>query len=217
MPVKIVDEIMRAKYISFDVYGTLLLRKVTAPDEVFKLTGEFFFDKSEKVNEFYRLRKKIEKSLKKNSRGEIKLVEIYQEIKKKFPSEADEMMKIEIKIESDVAFANLFIKRIFQFCCEHNKKILIVSDMYLCKEFINEILFKNGYTGFHDLIVSSEWGSTKSSGKLWDDIIKHFLIEKRELIHFGDSLKGDFIKPMRRGINVALYRGNGKLYYVPGK
>jgi predicted HAD superfamily hydrolase len=73
--------------------------------------------------------------------------------------------------------------------------------MYLPKEFIEKVLAKNGYTGYSRLYLSSDTFTTKSTGKMYEQVVKELKIEPSEMVHIGDNYESDICVPKNLGIN----------------
>ena len=183
--------------ISFDVFDTLLIRKVAEPHDVFKIMEYKLEDKG-----FAQRRINAEaEARKKTCREEVTLLEIYAE------GQIDpNLMSIEMDIEKEVLCLNPNIKPLFDYCKEKKRRIFIISDMYLPTEFIKGILNREGYTGWEQLYVSSKYGLTKGSGSLFEKFLKENNLNGCDVFHIGDSPWSDAKKPLEKGIKSYLYQ-----------
>lgn len=212
----IIKKIERYKCVSFDVYDTLLKRDVGKPDDIFNiLSARFGYD-------FVKLRKNSESNLKRRSKQEITLKEIYTNMvgeKIELNNEceiitndiADALMNLELQIEKEYTTQNYEIKKVYDWCVDNRKKILIISDMYLPESFIREVLKSNGYTTYKNIYVSCEYGKTKATKELYKIVMENENICSSDLIHIGDSKIGDWLSAKRCGIstvNIARYKKN---------
>ena len=79
--------------------------------------------------------------------------------------------------------------------------------MYLDRATIESILQNCGYdlTGVN-VYVSSEYGKTKRSETLFKEVMKTEWVEGRDVLHIGDNLISDFLRPRQCGIKSFLYR-----------
>ena len=154
---KVIDD---CDVISFDIFDTLLLRPYYEPHDVFRHL--------ERLNDapgFYESRKNAEAVARQvySEKEDICFSQIYEFIEDKYKS----LKEKELDLESKILFQNQFMKEIYDYCLEKGKKVIIVSDMYLSKDFLENVLKRNGYTGFEKLFVSSEFGKMKYSGNLF--------------------------------------------------
>lgn len=83
------------------------------------------------------------------------------------------------------------------------KKIIIVSDMYLDKVFIERLLANIGIDSYDELFVSSEYRKTKYSGQIWEEVRRK--VGLGSILHIGDNLHADVNKPKRYGIDTFHY------------
>ena len=184
--------------VSFDVFDTLVFRKTGTPTDVFKLieaeTGKAGFAKRRELAE----RHAREEKFKISGSYEVTIEEIYRSPQLR----SDELIDDEIKKETDVCYANPFMHEIYKQLRKSNKRIIAISDMYLRKEQINKILTSCGYEHFDNIYVSSEYGISKSNGKL-------FIAAKSDnhgkLIHIGDNYIADVIMGKNKGIKTVYY------------
>ena len=61
---------------------------------------------------------------------------------------------------------------LYKFAKDNHKKIIITSDMYLPKDFLEKVLQQNGYDEIDKIYVSSEYKKTKATGTLYQQILK---------------------------------------------
>ncbi|MDE6407075.1 MAG: HAD-IA family hydrolase, partial [Anaeroplasmataceae bacterium] len=85
-----------------------------------------------------------------------------------------------------------------------NKTVIIISDMYFSKDFLKQLLNKCGIEGYDELFVSSELKKSKHTGEIFQAIKK--LYPHQKILHIGDSLRGDYIKPKLKGIKAVHYK-----------
>lgn len=206
--VEILDHILKddIKIVSFDVFDTLLLRPCLTPTKIFDLVEK----KANTDNNFHFARQIAEANARKNKPyyiDDISIDHIYNEYKKITGctrDEANNFMKLELQIEKDLLYPRKSVNLIFAAAKKANKKIIITSDMYLPKEFLESVLEKNGITGYDKLYVSSEEKMTKQTGRLFEKIVNEYAllgISASEIVHIGDNLKTDFYMPKRYGIS----------------
>lgn len=85
---------------------------------------------------------------------------------------------------------------------EKNKRIFLLSDFFIGKEFINNLFERRGILNlFDDIYVSSDLRMTKSDGNIYS-IIK----DKKHSIMIGDNKSSDFIMPNSLGIDSYLIK-----------
>lgn len=186
--------------ISFDVFDTLIKRDILNPTDLFKII-ETRFNKisSTKLEDFFSKRQSAEQKARNlASSTEVTLDDIYQCLEIK--DEIKEQVKaIELETEMEYCRANTPVIEFLNVCRENNKKVIAVSDMYLTQKQISDILAKNQIK-VDKIFVSSEYKKNKISSTLFDCVLKEMQINRHQIIHVGDSIKADFLGPLKRGI-----------------
>ena len=188
----------KAEVISFDIFDTLVKRNVPNPNEIFNIVEK-------KAGLFGFAKKRIEAahSAKYNAvNGEVTYDEIYAQIDGISDEQRNELKQLELDIEKKYLQANWEMKEIYDWCVNHHKKIIAVSDMYLPARKLNELLVENGFYIEH-IFVSCEEHASKRSGKLFDIVSKK--INTKNVLHIGDSWKGDFYTPIISGWKAVHY------------
>ena len=177
--------------VSFDIFDTLLKRDVYKPADVFRLVQSEYQKRYTKPVSFKTPRIEAEYITRKKSRyAEVTLDEIYDEL----DCEDKETLKLlETEIESKVLHCNYDIKPVYDFCIAQGKDVYIISDMYLPKAFLEEILKREGYEGYRDLILSADYRKTKRSGELYKVLLEAHGLNNKDLIHIGDSRYADYV------------------------
>ncbi|MEQ8225489.1 MAG: HAD-IA family hydrolase, partial [Candidatus Eremiobacterota bacterium] len=203
---KLITLINKAKYISFDIFDTAILRRILYPEDLFDLISfkipEFkdFDFKDMRIKSECIARKNISE-LNKNS--DITLYDIYKNIQVITDSDdiiIEKIKTLEIETELDVCRQNEYIHNIYTYCLEKKKKIIFASDMYLPYNTIEKILVDNGYKEFHRLFLSSHHNLTKTSGELFNLIIKELACKPEEILHIGDNYRSDVINSWKKGL-----------------
>ena len=198
IPTQLKLAIDRHKIITFDVFDTLLIRRVSEPHDVFRL-----MEYNLNINNFTERRIQAEQEARKTScTEEVTLFDIYN----KDPILTKEIMRRELETEASVLCVNPPIKNIFDYCLLTNRRIFIISDMYLPKSFIESILKREGYNGWEDLFVSCEEGRTKGTGNLFRKIINDRKLPVDSVLHIGDNPWSDAFKPIECNIKSFLYQ-----------
>lgn len=197
--------------VSFDIFDTLVLRTVVDPTDIFKIVEiEYNKNNEQKLEvDFYKLRINTEKKVREKnfSKEEITFDDIYFEINKILGEEIGEKLKrLEIETEKKFIVINKFMYEIYKFCLEENKKIYIISDMYINKNFLRNLMINLGYKSFKNIYVSSEVGKTKATGNIYDYIKKQEGIEFENWIHIGDNYYADILNAQKNGINTYHYK-----------
>lgn len=189
---KIIDAITEADVVSFDVFDTLILRPFFDPSDLFWLLDDYYIQLSDSngVLKFSYIRKEAEAKCRRLRKTEVSLDDIYDTIHSYFDISKDILNKLkarEIELELRFCYAREYGKNLYQLAQYLGKKIIITSDMYLSKETIKKILSQNGYFGYDNIFVSSEYKITKSTGRLYDLILSEY--EGSSIVHIDDSIQ----------------------------
>lgn len=138
-----------------------------------------------------------------NGRTETTLDDIYQCMQEVFGvvhETAIALRDLEVATELKGCTRNDEIYAIYRGCLEVMRPILFISDMYLPLEIIRQMLHRCGYDRFQHLFVSSALGVTKSSGELYEYILKELACRPHEILHIGDHYDSDVIMARRYGL-----------------
>lgn len=135
---------------------------------------------------------------------DISFSDIYEELDRLMPQLDDCQIasEWELEIERRTLKAVPDILEITKRLEEVGSAYAFVSDMYLSPTFLSEVLTENNYSGWSKLFVSSEVGSTKSTGSIWDAILPEL---GENVLHIGDSESSDVAMPLRRGVQTLGY------------
>lgn len=209
----IIKRISEKEYVSFDIFDTLIKRDVKKPTDVFLVIEHNY-----EIYDFYKRRIEAEKIARKGKVDTTidEIYDIYNELYLNNINEAEKIKKIEKQVEYELCVQNKLLKKVYDFCIENNKKVYLISDMYLSSEILKEILEKNGYSKYEKLYVSCEYNKTKANGELYKYVIQELGIHTNKLIHIGNDIKTDYIMALKNKISTVkvktkTYTGNSLL------
>lgn len=202
--------------ISFDIFDTVIVRKILSPSDIFRIVESIYKKKYGELSfNFSEIRSKAESKAKiKLDKICIGLSEIYEYIRSSYDLDIETINKLkllEIDIELKLCTKNEYIFSFYQYCIECNKQIIFTSDMYLPETVIGEILHKNGYTKYHSLFVSSVIGKSKSQGAIYPHIINSLSCRASQILHIGDYFYADVINSSKFGITPYFYQKTSEL------
>lgn len=198
-------ELVQFDVISFDIFDTLIFRPFSEPTDLFYLIGDQIG-----ILDFNRLRQNAEYNARVenfSSKGtyEVGFKHIWTRLSEMIDISVENGMKLEQEYELRFCYANPFMKQVFTKLIREGKKIIITSDMYLPKNFLEKLLTENGYTGFSKIYVSCEYCKSKSDGLLYDVVLDDLKISADKIIHVGDNLHSDVKVPKKKGISTCYY------------
>lgn len=204
-----VDFLAGYDIVSFDIFDTLIFRPFDEPTALFFLLGEElgFMD-------FRRIRIEAERDARqekyeRTGSYEVCLEDIWNKMEEKTGLSAKQGMKHEMALERRYCYANPFMLRVFRRLADMGKRIIITSDMYLSREFLQNLLEEKGYGGMEKVYISNECGSSKYSGGLYDFILKDLNVDlsvsRNQAVHIGDNERSDIRMAGKHGIVPCYY------------
>lgn len=192
---------------SFDVFDTLITRAVGDSSCVFLLLGNLLAKSgiirvSPEI--FARSRWKANvASLNRNDDRETTLSAIYKQLANMLDLTDEECAQIRRLEEETEERLSRPIKSQIAYAQElqvSGQTVIAISDMYLSRERISRLLLNAG-VGMPDeqIFVSSEYRSTKRSGKLFRVVENSLLLSGDSFHHIGDNMTADVKQPSRFG------------------
>ncbi len=202
--------------VSFDIFDTLITRKIFSPDDAFELINQRIKNRGIVVENYFEARKKAEFLVRKKKGfvGDCTIDEIYDEfIEVTGVSKEDSyaIKDLEIKTELDLCVPRYDSLYIFNELLRLNKKIVLISDMYLTKDIIERILDNCGYNRYSEIYISSDMGMRKDTGEIWKWYFDRTL--DGSTIHVGDNEESDIHKLVELG-KPCFYLMQGKKQYL---
>ena len=201
----LLQEIDKYDVISFDIFDTLLLRNVLKPVDIFKMLDKKVNEKY-KISGFAEIRIKAEADSRKIENGEETSLElIYENIDGISADIKEEIKLIELELEKEFLIANPFMKKVFDYCIKNKKEVICITDMYLPKKFLKEVLKTNGYEDVK-VFLSCSYMKQKRDGKLFEQVWKEKKYNKKMWLHIGDNIESDYNQPILFGIAAYHYK-----------
>lgn len=199
--------IRRCEVVSFDVFDTLLVRRVAKPTDVFEMVG-----RQQGVPQFRRLRIAAEARARERKREacghpEVNLEDIYLELEREFSPRAHEIKTAELSVERLVLRSNPAIHAIYAAAANAGKVVVATSDMYLPTAFIADILIGAGLQVV-EIFVSGDIGKSKHNGNLFGHVADCLGLEPGRIVHIGDNVEADFKSALKAGCSAWHYVSN---------
>lgn len=188
--------------ISFDIFDTLITRKTALPTGIFLQVQE----STGMPADFTNMRIDAEKDARiyANQRGkeEITLDDIYELLSFRLRQNMDKVMSAEIETEIENVYPLWDRINIVKDFISKGEHVVLISDMYLDKCIIREMLLQvDSVFDNIPIYVSSNYGKTKQSGLLFLEVAKLEKIEFNDWVHYGDNHYSDYLVPRILGIN----------------
>lgn len=203
------DKIDQADIVSFDIFDTLIMRKIFSPEDVFRLLGEKVKAELKSDCNIAGIRAQVAAKC-----GPFATInEIYEKIKKQIDltdKNISDIMQLEKKTDMDLCIARKDIAELYEYCIESGKEVYLISDMYYTLQDIKRLLDKCGLSVIDDrhIWISCEKKKDKISGSLWKEY-SSVVGENAKCIHIGDNKTGDIENPTKYGID-SYYVMSGK-------
>jgi len=205
----------KSKVVSFDLFGTLFLRNVDHPTDIFYFVGVKVQGLTNVSAKTFRLIRIIAERFTRiyqrlfRRREEIDLEDIYKTISKLLFIEdkiSYFIMQTEMDMENLFIYLNTSILPTVELCKKKGKKIIFISEMYLPFYFVFELLRKHKLIEYENqLYLSSNLRKLKKSGNLFDYAIQREGIKYDELLHVGDNYHSDVMVPAAKNIMTIHY------------
>ena len=195
------------KVVSFDIFDTLVTRPFWYPIDIFMLLGGFVQELLGTVDVFCSFRE-LRVDAERRARGkslfvDVTLDEIYAQIQEATGFSSEIIRKIkekELELEFKYLKPRFYAKELFELAQYMDKKIIIVSDMYLPVKFLEKMLGNCGYKGWAGLFVSGEQRALKGTGDLFQIATKKVDISPENILHIGDSYDADIKGSAKAGL-----------------
>lgn len=184
-----------SEILSFDIFDTLLIRPFATPNMVFSYLEERVAREFGIFN-FEKLRIKAESIARKrkNYQGDVKISEIYSifsELAQVDLKTADKLLQLEVATEKTLLIPRNAVIEKAKYAKSLGKRLILVSDTYLERKYIEEILCSKSIDFFDEIYLSCEIGKRKDRGDLWDHVFECEKIRKDNFTHIGDNEQSD--------------------------
>ena len=211
MTIEMKSELMKAiaaaKVVSFDVFDTLLFRKVNEPETIFDLVGRHYG-----IHGFRKLRVDAQNEASRRAYSKAKhphadMNEIY-EVLKETPDTAvnwDEVKQFEIDLERDALAGNPEMLEVLTEAKKLGKRVIATTDMYLLASTIGEYLEANGFGDIDHIYCSADEYKAKFNKELFVLVADREKCDYKDILHIGDNKSADVEIPKSLGMSTFLY------------
>ena len=179
-----------SQIVSFDIFDTLLMRRVLFPTDIFIIAEQKLRENGCEYP-FLRERKKAEQELLREGK-QPKLGEIYDRMvfhDSSVSTHKKKWMELEIDIEKEYLLVRDKMKKMLEYVRQSGKQVVFVSDTCLPAEVLSELLRCKGISVLaEEALVSCQCGVSKSSG-LYCILRNRF--PKQRILHIGHDFITD--------------------------
>lgn|SRR5574344_1964814 len=208
-PTKFKRKTVGYSIVSFDIFDTLIERTVSLPTDIFYRVGCDILSESE-ARKFKQSRIDAEhKARNISATGEVTLADIYAQLSGYENEMKPKLMQAEIDKEIECCRRKESMHQTFAAAIESDKKVVLISDMYLPHSCIAAMLNKCGIEGYSKLYLSNEYGCDKISGNLFKQMLNEQQAQAADVIHIGDSIRADYMGAAKVGIKSVLVLRKG--------
>jgi FMN phosphatase YigB (HAD superfamily) len=199
---------------SFDIFDTVLTRRVGDPRAAFLLLGRRLATKGLigcSAESFARHRTAAEVRSFRNAGGldsDVSIQRIYAELGSSLSVSAAQLPKLideELDLESDILVPLKEGTSRLAEARQHADRVVFVSDMYLPGDFLKEQLHRhNLFQSGDQLFVSNEHQKSKATGKLWPDVLNELSVPASAVCHTGNDRNSDHKSAKKAGMRTTL-------------
>lgn len=204
--------------ISFDVFDTLLIRRVPDPNMIKIPVGQLVSDLAKQYEiditpyQVRQLRNKIENRHRAENGAKHPdheavydqfmlemLVDIFGEASA--AEVFERVAQFEIDLESAMIVARDALVSWLPLLKKAGKRLFLISDIYLPAKYIKQLVDHQGVLEyFEDVISSADSIKAKASGAAWPMIESNYNLDKSRWLHIGDNPISDGARPAEFGI-----------------
>ena len=195
---ELLQKIKRADVISFDLFDTLISRRILLNTDIFDLVDAELQRQGVLIPDFSKLRLAAEKELSREFSP--RLEEIYDALLEKIGGSfvnASELAIMEERIDASTLVARTAMCDLLQFVAEEGKTIVITTDSYYSENRIREWLDRLEIRKYERILVSCEYGTSKTQ-KLFDRLLEQY--DNLQILHIGNDDTADIEPAQARGI-----------------
>jgi HAD superfamily hydrolase (TIGR01549 family) len=203
-------EIERASIVSFDVFDTLISRSYYFPTDPFAFSEEEARQVTNgKVRNLRNNRIIAEKKTREaqqllDGKQEVTTLDVYNELSRIYDlteEEKNNLLSLELKTEFRVSVRRDIGWAMYKYAKKLGKEIIAISDTTHDLTFITSLLNKSGYSEFTKIFVSSAAGLRKHEGELFDHVADELNVDRKDILHIGDNIKGDEQSAKAKGLS----------------
>lgn len=200
------EKISKADVVSFDLFDTLITRRVLTYTNLFDILDLRLRKEEIFIPDFSKLRLQAEKALSKDSAPTLEKIYSFVLDESNVSSvTAKDLAQMEYKLDVSTLCTRDDVCQLLKAAVAEGKKVVVTTDSYYSKEQIQGILNQFAIVGLDDLWVSCEYGVAKTQ------TLFELLKEKYNglsILHIGNDTFADIEKATEYGLETChLYSG----------
>lgn len=209
---ELLEQIKKAEAVSFDLFDTLVIRRVLSSDDVVEIVWARISEQGMSLEDFANQRIAAEKRISRSFAP--KLLEIYEETLWECGRggngvsvvlSASELAALEFETDRGLLIPRRDMITLLNKAKDLGKRVYITTDSYYSQSQIERILYDNGIAGYDGLFISCEHGKSKRQG-LFEELKKSAGTDK--ILHIGDDFVSDIQSAGAFGVECAqIYSG----------
>ena len=184
--------------ISFDIFDTLLVRKVLTAEDVFNLVSERALREGMRLRNFREMRQNAQETLGLTNPDIYEIYDSFQQLTGVSDPVRDRLIQLEFEVELEVLLTRKEMIEIYQYALQREKKVYLVSDMYFPRKMMEMLLKQFGITGYEGLLISCDCKKLKMQGLFQELSARE---PGRAILHSGDHEVYDGVCPNESGID----------------
>ncbi|MCX5813459.1 MAG: haloacid dehalogenase [Proteobacteria bacterium] len=195
-------EIDENEIISFDLFDTLIMRKVLLPTDIFDLVERELREKHHLCIDFKGKRIEAEHHCYRHNDKYCTIHDIYNTLRELLHCDNKLIQKIkQIEIETELKYCTLRAAMVqcYEYAKIQHKIVLITTDSFLTRKHVVLLLEKCGIKDFDQLLISCEERKLKYLGDMWQQVSQSY--KGRRILHIGDNQLTDIEMAQRCHVN----------------
>lgn len=198
------------RYISFDIFDTVLTRPFARPQDLYRLMDRQFHLLYPSNADFYDVRMHAERGCREALMHshpdwqDVSVDEIYDYMQKAYALPAKvcaKLLQLERELECRYCGCRRAVREVYDLALAAGKKVLFISDMYLDEATVCKLLEQVGCYRYERLFLSSKDRKVKWTGDLYRLALCELEAEPSDLLHIGDNFKTDIKTAEQLGIH----------------
>ncbi|ACL22185.1 HAD superfamily hydrolase-like protein [Desulfitobacterium hafniense DCB-2] len=199
---KLKSAIDKHDVISFDLFDTLIMRRILMPANIFDLIERELAERFNIHINFKICRIEAEKYCFANIDRHFTMEQIYNRLQETLcltDEVIDQIKSMEYEFELKYCTPRHALTECFNYAVNKKKKICITTDMYWNSAAIKKLLKMHQIAGYENLFISCELKMSKTSGTLWEYVKE--IYSGKSILHIGDNRQSDIDMPRKYNIS----------------